>query len=774
MIEKINFEYIFVNLPGIVFLKDLNGCYQYCNFNYAKLVGANSPEEIVGKSDKDFFSMKNAKIHMDYDKFVIDTEMPTAQKEIFCTNNSVFTLQVSRSPYRGKNGKISGVICNAFEITSETQDNIENEVYLKNIMLRTQGSIYWKNKDGIYLGCNQFVADLAGLASPDDIIGKSDYDLSWKNEVEFYRKNDLEVMQKDKVLVTEEPMILSDGRKTIHYVVKAPLKDQENNIIGIIGTSLDITELKQSQKENEQLRIKLADVNNKLLTANQEKKLFMFIVSTRVRNHLSGVEMAYQIFKNNLNNLEHEGSIDLLEDSVNKILRIYDHVMDYLNLSYYPPADIFNIKETIELSAREYSSAMYNKRIMTAVNYDRNIPDKLIGESRKIRRIIEILLDNALTYSNGKLIFIDMLEEKRTDFKITIRIVIADDGIGISKEKIDGLFCIFERTTLENPYKSGGLILSLTKRMVDSIGGKIEVDSKKNKGTTFSVTLQLGLIKNELESTSFKFDKNKQESLVFAREPWFAKILQSYIPINKLKLISDDKELKQLPADFLNYHIIFIDGFIECEKINKLILKFQDSYQDKSVFIVIIGLDESLKDHLSSLKSNLIIITIDIPLSPKQFYRQFVLNYEKWKKGEWTKIKNTITRNPIRVLYAEDEAIASKAVAAGLTTLECIYQHAHDGEELINITKNDRIKRFDIIFLDLGLPGINGFEAAVYLKKHHIYKDIPIIAVTAFVSEEDTKRCFEAGMNDVITKPITLKDIKHMLNIYVIKSNSAD
>lgn len=141
------------------------------------------------------------------------------------------------------------------------KQNIDS--YIINILDAVNSSIYWKDKDGYYLGCNTFAAKMVKLNDPNEIIGKTDYDLFSKIEADVYRKHDLQVIKGAKSVVLEEEVLREDGKKFWHLSSKQPLYDGKT-MIGIVGSSIDIT----AQKESELLR---AEIEKRKAVDNQQK-----------------------------------------------------------------------------------------------------------------------------------------------------------------------------------------------------------------------------------------------------------------------------------------------------------------------------------------------------------------------------------------------------------------------------------------------------------------------------------------------------------------------
>ena len=167
----------------------------------------------------------------------------------------------------------------------EVVENRQKVAYLTNVINKLPVSVYWKDLNGRYLGCNKYVAEMAGVDSPELIIGKTDYDLPWKAHADFFKKIDSFVMNSARESVLEEPATLSNNKKITVLTTKTPLYDENNNIVGIIGTSMDITARKHAEEREKKALLEAAESKAK---ANLEEnlRLAVTVVAGRIAHDI--------------------------------------------------------------------------------------------------------------------------------------------------------------------------------------------------------------------------------------------------------------------------------------------------------------------------------------------------------------------------------------------------------------------------------------------------------------------------------------------------------
>jgi len=369
----------------------------------------------------------------------------------------------------------------------------DKEIYLlKNVISKLPGHIYWKNANGVYLGSNEGNVISAGLASPDYIIGKTDYDMPWQNEADSFRKIDLKVMKTGNPYVQEETGTLHNGTQMTVLSQKVPLRDEKGNIIGIIGNSVDITDLKRVQ-------VALQEAKEKAEQANQAKSNFLATVSHELRTPLTGILGMAQVLNNERLTLTQREQLNIILRSGNHLLNLIDDILDFSKLEAgklemnYEEFDLYQLIRDITSNIHQLLS---NKNIKLIIDYNLSTPRKIIADSRRVQQIIMNFISNAIKFTTKGHIKVSV---KTVAKKKGIRISIKDTGMGIPKNKQSLLFQRFMQldSRYSRKFSGTGLGLAISKQLVETMGGTIGVNTEYRKGSTFWFTLPLTLRPSE-------------------------------------------------------------------------------------------------------------------------------------------------------------------------------------------------------------------------------------------------------------------------------------
>ena len=513
--------------------------------------------------------------------------------------------------------------------------------------------IYWKNKDGTYLGCNLLHAQNLGFSSPEEIIGKTDFQLPWAEQADTLKAADQQVMNTKKNYTCEEEVLLANGVKACFLSKKAALLGANGEVKGVIGISFDISDQKQLESQ-------LKEAKNKAESSSQAKTEFLENMRHDIRTPLSGIVGFSELLKSESNEPRIKEYADNLIASSHALLDLMDEVLEAVRVGSGEIPMLkrkFSLMQTFEQIIALNQARAHEKKLDLSLTGDSNLPCFVIGDKIRIHRIALELIGNALNFTDMGQVSVNVTLAKKEARQLVIKLTVTDSGMGIPKDKQQDIYLQFKRLTpsYQGIYKGAGLGLYVVKQFMDELGGEIYVTSEAQKGTCFTCLIPL-------------------------QEP----------------LLDDDSGL--------------------------------DEHEDLKVAAYM-----APAKHQQSKAS---------PIPAQQ------------------------DKACACVLVIEDNYIAQTVARALLTPLACAVDVASNGvEALVLCTKN----HYDLIFMDIGLgDGMDGYEVTHHIRNGSTeIKNTPIIALTAHGGDESRQRCIEAGMDGVLTKPLTQAHAVDILKSFI-------
>ncbi|MDR2251785.1 MAG: PAS domain-containing protein, partial [Endomicrobium sp.] len=259
--KQIKISDILEGTPGCIYWKDVDGVYLGCNQAEAEVLGFKSSKEVIGKTDYDLSWKNEAEILRKVDQRIMQSEVfEQILEEVTTSDGRKVIMLTKKSPLYDDKNNIIGIIGASIDITDRrAKEGKENELkmrhYINNILEYVPGCIYWKDVNGVYLGCNQMEVEVLGLNSSEQMIGKTDYQLPWKNIATRLEKTDKQIMETKIPEEVIETPTLADGKTLVMLTKKSPLYDEKWNVVGIIGVSIDITDRKKKEELETKLKL---------------------------------------------------------------------------------------------------------------------------------------------------------------------------------------------------------------------------------------------------------------------------------------------------------------------------------------------------------------------------------------------------------------------------------------------------------------------------------------------------------------------------------------
>ena len=427
---------------------------------------------------------------------------------------------------------------------------------------------------------------------------------------------------------------------------------------------------------------------------------------------------------------------------------------------------INNISEIVQVQTK-------SKKQSFEIKTKGNIPPYIYADKLRLTQILLNLLSNAVKYTekNGT---ISLVVEGYGNNGQTchLRFIVSDNGQGMSREFIEKIFEPFSRETnsMTNKIQGTGLGMSITKSIIDLMGGTIDIQSELGKGSVFTVDLIFSVPLDENDDNFFA-DHEITRVLVGDDEIDVTENIQSILSDAGLEcdaaiggLESVDKATRAY-EDNNSYDVIILDwkmpdmDGVECvRRIRKEIGK------DVPIFVLSSYDVSEIEDEAKKAGVDLFL--------PKPFFLsnfQRVLDtYYQNKANTEEEGNNSNDFSGVKILVAEDNEINAEIITELLDSIGIKCVIAEDGLEALRVFTEESPDEFDMIFMDIQMPIMDGYESArrIRASNNTRAKSIPIIAMTANAFEDDVKASMASGMNAHISKPIDFERLKSIIKSF--------
>jgi len=520
--------------------------------------------------------------------------------------------------------------------------------------------------------------------------------------------------------------------------------------------------------------------------ATLAKSSFLANMSHEIRTPLNGIiGMTDLILMNtdlpesyyeNLSDIK-QSSESLLE-IINEILDISKIEADKLELENIE----FSLRDTLEKIVRLLCVKTFQKNLEFLLLHPADIPDHVIGDPTRIRQVLVNLIGNAIKFTDKGTVTLSVSVKSLDKTNITIEFMVEDTGIGIPKDKMDLLFESYRQVDSSTARTHGGTGLGLTisKKLVELMNGKIGVDSQVGKGSRFFFSVPTKIGKPSQESWQLKLPENPNTLSVLVIDPNYIHNNQMLDFFNTWKIpadvvVSRDEAIRMGERpDAKKYDIVFID-----QRIQNVGTEHTDPNIDKLLVsnrhaeFVVMTNNRSIHT-IKKIQSSGFRWYLHKPVIQKELRNLIQRMYisdsgissaiqqnSKTLSGEKTSFK-------LSVLLAEDQVINQKIIIQLLGKKGWNVITAKDGLEAVQKARDNR---FDLILMDVMMPEMNGFDATREIRKDTRGKNLstPIIALTANAMKGDREKCLEVGMNDYISKPIHLEEFYQTIEKHCLK-----
>ena len=544
--------------------------------------------------------------------------------------------------------------------------------------------------------------------------------------------------------------------------------------------------IEEDIRQRQQVQTELEHARSVAVSATRAKSMFLANMSHEIRTPMNAIiGMAYLALKTRLDPRQRD-YVSKIHNAARSLLGIINDILDFskieagrLDLERAP----FDLQKTVANCLVLVRDRALEKEVELLLDWDPELTrrSQLMGDGLRLGQVMTNLLSNAVKFTHHGYVRLSVSLAGTDQDSEVIRFAVTDTGIGMTAEQKSRLFQEFTQADGSTTRKYGGtgLGLAISKRLVELMGGGIEVESESGRGSSFHFTVRLNYVAAAAQQPQALLPTGRAlivDDLPEARGV-LARMLEE-IGFDVAQVESGERALeimKEAVEQRRPFSAVFVDWVMPGMDGGTLIREIRSRFGTDTVNVIVVSAydTEELRQSVGNIGGVRHFLSKPVmPVSLQGIFAELRGDKDGLEGGDAVRVVPTLAG--MRVLLVEDHPINQQLALELLRDMGVTADLAQNGEEAISALAAHEPNHYALVLMDLQMPVLDGYEATKRLRADPRYKALPIVAMTAHVTLEERERCLALGMQGHLGKPIDPDELHGLVASYCPAEASGD